>query len=938
MIWVGTSHGICRFNGYEFVRPVDTSGTEYSSTMEIQEDHTGRIWFNRLNGRLWYIENDTVRAWKYNRLLDSLPAKTRYSLRFSIARDGSVWLGTWEDGFIVVSSDGRLQKRRQPQSFLIADINGAQLLARDISGADDDAYRRQTGRTPLIYRVENDGMRELGRFPADYSMPSQVGFWMWPISKGRAIGQFLHGYYLLEGDQLVWHGTKAALAKSVVELNNGALLAAMISGDQQGLYRYRTLDDFKNEKFDNLLPGISVARIIVDRAGGWWAGSNKSGLFYCKNPQLEVYDQSSGLPANEVTALSSDGDGKVFAGLRQFDIAVLHRHGEAPGLLPRSPVTEMYLLRYDTATGRLWAANNLCYFDGKKWRVAKKKGEKKENSHLPAKKIAPDYAGKFWWVCTGSGVYQIDPASATGDGEGIDTLEGLRSFSVSQDIDGVLWVTSKDGLKFWRDGQLIPPLFSHPALRNNPLHVEHLPASVGGGQVLALISGGLLIRDGKGSFTHLRAKDGLTTDMILGLVVRSDGVIYGLSNAGLNILTFKGNGKWEIETLTVKHGLPSNQVNDVVALGDEIWIATDGGVVRFRKKPDTAPIPSPMLEKFRVNNETLPFSQNLVLDHTQNNLSLRFFSLHYRSEGDIPYRYRLLGADTAFIYTRNREVNFVHLSPGVYTFEVQGQNEEGRWSEAAQWSFRILPPWWARTWFLSLSALAAAAAIWLFFHHRLQSVKKEAKVREKVRELESAALRAQMNPHFIFNCLQAIQAFVAKNEREAASTYLARFAKLVRLSLHSSVDGRHSLRDEIAMLDNYLHLEQLRFGHTFDFDIKVAPELGTDDISLPPLLIQPFVENAVIHGLQGRKSGGKVSVAFSAEGENLEIEISDNGKGFESEPAEAPRLSGHKSVGMLLTQKRLDLLNGKEMPVLNTPVEDANGNICGTAVKIRIPI
>ncbi len=441
-------------------------------------------------------------------------------------------------------------------------------------------------------------------------------------------------------------------------------------------------------------------------------------------------------------------------------------------------------------------------------------------------------------------------------------------------------------------------------------NMELLPSVAGGGMVIAFRGGGLLIRDKDGKFTHLTTREGLTSDVLSDLDITPDGRIYACSNAGLNILSPKSDGSWRIETFTTKHGLPSNQVNDVAFLGDEIWIATDRGIARFRGKPNSAPMPSPILEKFVVNNRPSVFSENLQLPHDKNNLAIRFYSLHFRSGGDIPYRYRLLGADTAFVYTRTREVNFANLSQGRYTFEVQAQNEDGEWSESALWPFEIRPPWWATWWFRSLVGATLVVALYQFYKNRLRSIRREAAEREKIRDLETAALRAQMNPHFIFNCLQAIQSFIAQNDRDAAATYLARFAKLVRLALHGSVDGHHTLTDEIAMLDNYLHLEQLRFRGKFEFSVRATEGLDTAEISLPPLLVQPFVENALIHGLQGRESGGVVDVVFASKGNLLEVSVTDNGQGFlENNTAEK---TAHKSVGMMLTQKRLDLLMGGE--------------------------
>ncbi len=343
-----------------------------------------------------------------------------------------------------------------------------------------------------------------------------------------------------------------------------------------------------------------------------------------------------------------------------------------------------------------------------------------------------------------------------------------------------------------------------------------------------------------------------------------------------------------------------------------------------------------------MNNLVTAFSENLQLKHRQNNISLRFFSLHYRSSGDIQYRYRLMGADTAFVYTHNREVNFANLAPGDYRFEVQAQTDEGLWSEAARWSFDIKPPWWATWWFRLLAVATLGFAGFLFYRNRLLAIRREAAERDKMRDLEAAALRAQMNPHFIFNCLQAIQSFIARNERDVAISYLARFAKLVRLTLHGSVDGRHSLAEEMAMLENYLHLEQMRFKGYFEFSIRTAPGLDAEEISLPPLLVQPFVENALIHGLKDRETGGLLEVVFTQKLDMLEVTVTDNGKGFSEKEKSVFSNKPHNSVGMMLTQKRLDLLAGAGKNVnehfSRETLFDEAGGIAGTRIRFEVPV
>ncbi|MBK6996995.1 MAG: histidine kinase [Lewinellaceae bacterium] len=944
LLWFSTDQGICHFNGYEFIRPVDTSAARAGSTFQIVEDALGRIWFMHLDGTLSIIENDTVRLWKYNHLLKSFLHKYRTTNRFAIEKDGVVWIPSLKYGFLIVRPDGtqKIIPELGRPSDIFSEIDGQFIMASEETkdGIGELNFMQRTNQTREIIQWQNGKALSMGRFPADLKkVYIAEGFKIWRFKNGDIIGRYLQTYYLIRNHVLIWHGQKQGCAIALFEDSDGSILMTVPDGKNQGLLRFQSIAHFQRDEFENILPGQSASVALRDQEGGWWISTNGEGVFYCNNPALNLLDTNYGLPTAEVKALASDGRKRMYAGLRGLDIALFQQGKGRPTLLPPPPIYEMQALRFDTLSGRLWCSNSLCFLKKGHWIFATNSIKRKHGRlYINAKKITSDPTGTHWLASSTYGFFSIDPK--TGVAVPNNTSAPVRSFSVTPDYDGNLWVTINEGLRLWRNGGYELPPFHHPAMRFPARNMELLPSVAGGGMVIAFRGGGLLIRDKDGKFTHLTTREGLTSDVLSDLDITPDGRIYACSNAGLNILSPKSDGSWRIETFTTKHGLPSNQVNDVAFLGDEIWIATDRGIARFRGKPNSAPMPSPILEKFVVNNRPSVFSENLQLPHDKNNLAIRFYSLHFRSGGDIPYRYRLLGADTAFVYTRTREVNFANLSQGRYTFKVQAQNEDGEWSESALWPFEIRPPWWATWWFRSLVGATLVVALYQFYKNRLRSIRREAAEREKIRDLETAALRAQMNPHFIFNCLQAIQSFIAQTDRDAAATYLARFAKLVRLALHGSVDGHHTLTDEIAMLDNYLHLEQLRFRGKFEFSVRATEGLDTAEISLPPLLVQPFVENALIHGLQGRESGGVVDVVFASKGNLLEVSVTDNGQGFlENNTSEK---TAHKSVGMMLTQKRLDLLMGggnlESEHFVRETVLDEKGTPIGARVQILIPI
>jgi sensor histidine kinase YesM len=229
----------------------------------------------------------------------------------------------------------------------------------------------------------------------------------------------------------------------------------------------------------------------------------------------------------------------------------------------------------------------------------------------------------------------------------------------------------------------------------------------------------------------------------------------------------------------------------------------------------------------------------------------------------------------------------------------------------------------------------------------LESKQKHTELQHRATELEMQALRAQMNPHFIFNCLSSINRFILKNETEAASDYLTRFSRLIRMVLINSQKPTIPLEDEMEMLGLYLDMERLRFKNSFGYTITYDNITQSDSILIPPLLLQPFCENAIWHGLmhlanctEGKERRAQLKILISKESGVLKCTISDNGIG-RKKAAEIKSKSAEreKSLGLKITTDRLALLNKKED--IETYFEmqdlyDEDGNAAGTKVIIKI--
>ena len=240
------------------------------------------------------------------------------------------------------------------------------------------------------------------------------------------------------------------------------------------------------------------------------------------------------------------------------------------------------------------------------------------------------------------------------------------------------------------------------------------------------------------------------------------------------------------------------------------------------------------------------------------------------------------------------------------------------------------------------SMVAVLALLWAGYRWRIGQVREKARIKQQLAEMELKALRSQMNPHFLFNSLNSIKNYIVRNEPRTAARYLTKFSQLMRLILSNSKDPTVTLADELKALRLYVELENLRFRKQFKYNFEVAENLPLESIEIPPLVLQPYVENAIWHGLMHKKSGGQLWMRAYRQNGSLHIEIEDNGIGrARAKKLRSKSVIKKKSLGMKITSDRLSLamsVNGQKASVQINDLMDAKNHAAGTLVHIKIPL
>jgi|GEM_PF-2793970 len=381
----------------------------------------------------------------------------------------------------------------------------------------------------------------------------------------------------------------------------------------------------------------------------------------------------------------------------------------------------------------------------------------------------------------------------------------------------------------------------------------------------------------------------------------------------------------------------------------DIWMGNNKGLVKFNPnqiKPYTKS-PKVYISELTINDtevyKGIGEQDNLELNYDQNTLTFDILALNLIKPEQNKIIYRLRGYDDSWLsVTNNQRIRYTKIPHGKYNFEVKAIDANGNQSATKKLAMKINPPFWKTWWFCAIAILTFAFLIYLIYRYRINQLIKEEekkttleKLKNQLLEVEMKALRAQMNPHFLFNAMNSIKGIITKGEEAKAASYLTKFSSLLRSILANSEKKKIILAKEIEALKLYIELESLRFTTEFNYQIQIDKNIDTSFTRIPPLILQPFVENAIWHGLIAKSSGvNKLNVNIFRENDFVILEVEDNGVGRKKK-ATSNKPKKQKSMGIGITQKRAELLHSEnEIRIID--LVDNTGNAIGTKVSIKL--
>ncbi len=892
-IWFCTNAGVVKFNGNKLTALRKNDGLTSNEVFKIFEDSQHRLWFMTGNGRISFYYNRKIFNEKDYPVFASLKSN---SFTADIREDlhHNIWI--IPDAGNVYCLSGDLHTFRQVplkthnNNFFI--YNGENYLA-----SVEGIYSLKTGEIVLASNETFTARMATRHCQSDNIIYSAGDKKILVYDMKRSTTR------KYEMPDLPGSSNSIVIIDSILYI---------CTGKGMHLYKRSTLTKVK-EYFSN----SNVSHVLSDREGSLWISTLNEGVKYIPESRISFLRSPDYFEGNKILKVNGLGS-HIIIGQSNSKVSYYHKGKMRPLVSPYESKGEgiTYMISpFQPDTGFVISTQAGIT----KFTLPDKLEFKKENIFLSF--TFSDKNAAYISTQQSLGLYD-EPLDLPGFRSKLskNMFDSVRTNAMYYDkTDSVLYACTKQGLFRYKNKK---------RLSNKFKELDGLSfTDIGkmGNNIFAVSTPGdgiFLFRDDQ--ILQVNESSGLTNNLCTSLFIQNDSTVWVTTYNGLNrIIADYRSGKIDvgIRKFYRSDGLPSNYINDMYQFEDSIWLATNGGLAVFKEKDLTGNqfIPRLTIDEIKVNNSYVPVLKNshAVLDRNSNNIIIAFNCCTFKNAGSVRYKYKMEAINSNWIETGNTQVDFTGLAPGKYTFEVFAYSLNGNWkTNSEKLFFTIQPAYWETIWFRILMAGLLLLAAILIINYQFRKVKNKFAIQKKIMnyekellELEQQALRLQMNPHFIFNALNSIQHSILSGKQEEAYNHLELFSTLIRGILENSKHKFISLEDEIRILEIYIQIEAARFDGNFKYELIIDPSIDTSSIDIPPMLIQPFVENSIWHGLIPKASGEKkLILSFTAKGNSIICTVDDNGIG-RTHAANQKHKKNATPLGTTLTINRMKNIN-----------------------------
>ncbi|MCC7332811.1 MAG: histidine kinase [Flavobacteriales bacterium] len=897
--WFSTNNGLYFYNGVNFEQ-IQCPDSKSISFFNLVVDSKGTIYCKNLNNQIFKLNN------KKATLFHTLK-KDEVNSDVKLLINGNDELMVFSKVIKLIDKKGKVKS----QIHLENHYCGQPRLTKDKSviahlNDSDSLIQYQNGKFNYIKIRHKESYT---------SPPVTLNFYQ----NGQdlfAVDMIRKTTYLYQNKQLsiVTFKQKAQIHKTesvrIYETSKGLWIAGTLPGISLESYLY---PDFPTSFYNSFF----ISDVYEDKEGNILLSTFDKGIMVI--PDLLINDVIKIGNDAIVSCINSNDTSSIFAGTSKGEIYIKHNGNFK--LLSNNGTRPINIV--EKFPGNDWVITDNGYIRA----INIHSGKTVDIYNASLKGVAFVDEHQFY-IGTNIGVFHV---SKQKDQFVVTPISGLNSRVYHLHFDKenkILYIATSDGLYVYSESKI-----RELKINNNSLFVSGMALDGQNLYISTRIHGITLIKNGKiiSSQQYFYNKHHLTFKKIL---VQSS-VLVAETSDGFYLIELVSK---KIKALHFIYEFSNNRIIDFEMYNNQLWVSHSGGVqnINLNYKANTKTRSFVRIETIQINNNDVNYDNLQKLSHNQNKIQFTFSSNSLRNRGVLQYQFRLLGSDTTWQVNdfNQNSVTFNALSPGKYTFQIRVINQNYT-SEIEEVQFRITPPLYLRWWFTVLTSIVFLGIVYFIYRWQLQRQREKL---QRINELNSSkltAIKSQMNPHFIFNSLNSIQDLILKGDVEHSYSYISTFSNMVRATLNNSEKEFIDVEQEIKLLELYLSLEKLRFKNDFEYEMIYDKNMN---ILIPPMLIQPFIENALVHGLLHKKGAKKISIRFQLN-EVFECIVEDNGIGRKAALAIQSRQQRHESFSSKAIKKRFEILSHVYNGIFGFEYEDLekDGQNMGTRVTMKMP-
>ena len=952
-IWLATQGGgVCRFDGNAFETLSTRDGLPSNFVHCIFEDNENKLWFGTRSGLASYDHHNVNWTDKSNRII------------YSIAEinDSTLYLGT-QAGILSFDKKEKKASKLQLEAYLdISRVNDIQKVGEEWWIASSRGLFIKSGelvqKMGIAQGLLSEDIKSIKLSKENEAMVLQFGGGISVIeTEDKEIRYHINDPRVSKGHHMFIH-----------EQNE-----LWVSTQTKGIQIYNQQDSSWTSIGEaEGLTHSNVQEVFKDQWGNIWIATSGGGLLKYLGQFFKHYNESNGLMGNRVYAIEENSKGELWLSIGQKGISIIDSLGIQNNVDSNFINTKCNDI-FEDSQERMWMCTSeegLVMKDSNgfhRYTIA---------DGLPSnwiKTIVEDSLSYLWAGTLADGLSRIkmlDSVNIEVKNFGVSHgLPDMMILSLKMDPLGRIWFTTKRGGIGFAYNNKIKNLTKDSGLPKVALRSIAFDSFKN--IWVATAEEGIYFAsytDLEPRFEKLKSETPLSSDNIYLINFDQEGNLWVGSEVGLDKVIFNEAGLVvDVQHFGLNEGfLGVETCHNSVTMDSNsfLWFGTLNGLTRHKPGSTTLAISEPiihftgidLMHKNILESEYADqivkgdsLSTGATFKHNRNDLGFNFKAINPDAADGMKYSWKLQGLDNQWTEVSKAEsVNYTNLPPGDYSFKVKALSANGMLSNTISTSFSISPAFWQTNIFKILLGLGTLLFLGGIFSLRVSRIKRKEKQKRAALELknelltlEQKALQLQMNPHFIFNALNSIQSLVVNQKNEIARDQIQTFATLMRGILSNSKKEKITLQEEYNTLDKYLKMEQFCQASKFDYEINLPKGKDPDEIEIPPMLIQPFVENSIFHGVSHLKMGGKIKVSFTVMGEQLHCEILDNGVGRKrAQEIKKENKKGHQSVALEVTQKRLGAFNDKGT-YEHFKIEDVlsdDGQVGGTKVSLVMPL